>query len=74
MEQEFHRMSRQTEGKRISQKVFSERVREYLISLTDEAEADRMMKRFHTELEKCRKDQWRPETAGAAVFLGFLHS
>lgn len=74
MEQTFQRMSRQTEGKRISQQKFNDRVREYLISLTDEAETERLIKRYHTELEKCRKDQWRPETAGAAVFLGFLHN
>ena len=73
MEQTFQRMSRQTEGKRISQQKFNDRVREYLISLTDEAETERLIKRYHIELEKCRKDQWRPETAGAAVFLGFLH-
>lgn len=74
MEQTFHCMSRQTEGKRISQQKFNDRVREYLVSLTDEAEADRLMERYQTELEQCRKDHWRPETAGTAAFLGFLQN
>ena len=66
-------MSRHIETRRISQQSFNDRIREYLVSLTDEAEADRLMKRYHTALEKCRKDHWRPETAGAAVFLGLLN-
>ena len=72
MEQPFHRMSRQTKDKMVSQKEFGQRVRKYLTDLTDEAEADRLMKQYQAELEICRKGQWRPETAGTAAYLGLL--
>ena len=72
MEQPFHRMSRQKAPRIASPKVFDQRVRKYLISLTDEAEADRLMKQYQAELEICRKGQWRPETAGTAAYLGLL--
>ena len=73
MEQSFRGMSKETTDQRISSQRFYDRIRKYLISLTDEAEADRLIQQYHTELDKCRKDHWRPETAGAAVFLGLLH-
>ena len=72
MEQSFHRMSRQTKDKTVSQKEFGQRVRKYLTDLTDEAEAERLMNQYQAELEICRKGQWRPETAGTAAYLGLL--
>ncbi len=72
MEQSFHRMSRQTKDKIVSQKEFGQRVRKYLTDLTDEAEAERLMDQYQAELEFCRKEKWRPETAGTAAFLDLL--